>query len=581
MICWTPCSGFKESVSLDYDSNFDVRGNKYANTFALSSSGFIGGLDPPVPKAPVLLTPIIIISMRPSIANLALGSLNVLLLFSWSVDSAEMISRAPLSNEPSGIHHPISIPGNLNDTSNDSFSFINDTNGGLLQQGWTPQPDGRGTIDIISQSVATIFLCCWTVLCLNVPPPTWGRWKRLLEKTLVACLGIVGPEFILQLSFGQWMSARRSVEDFKRLGYSDWSMAHAFLADMGGFVLHARDFVPFPLDAKQVHYLVDKGYIQYSAVRLDKEAIDDKNRGDGIARFITICQIIWFSFNCVFRMIQHLAITTLELTTIGFIICTLGTYFFWLHKPMDVQRAIVLEPNTTLTDILIRAGEQAKEPYSDRTPLDFVGRDLWSWTLYWTYWVNILRMMHIWLPSYTKKRPADMIPNGNFPPLSRGSMVVLFLFHITYGAFPLWGWNFHFPTQSERMLWHISALALMGTIVFTWIVDQYTWYILPALKNLITRQRPFKVQDSERALPLPCSHLPAKLQKALASLRNNSPRHDPAYDVPLKALIPVTTAGAVYCIARAYILLEDFVNLRALPPSAYDTVQWSGYFPHF
>ena len=302
MICWTPCSGFKESVSLDYDSNFDVRGNKYANTFALSSSGFIGGLDPPVPKAPVLLTPIIIISMRPSIANLALGSLNVLLLFSWSVDSAEMISRAPLSNEPSGIHHPISIPGNLNDTSNDSFSFINDTNGGLLQQGWTPQPDGRGTIDIISRASLPSFCCCWTVLCLNVPPPTWGRWKRLLEKTLVACLGIVGPEFILQLSFGQWMSARRSVEDFKRLGYSDWSMAHAFLADMGGFVLHARDWVPFPLDAKQVHYLVVRDI--YHTLQWDwtSQLSMIRTEGDGVVRFITICQILWFSLNCIGRM---------------------------------------------------------------------------------------------------------------------------------------------------------------------------------------------------------------------------------------------------------------------------------------
>lgn len=47
-------------------------------------------------------------------------------------------------------------------------------------------------------------------------------------------------------------------------------------------------------------------------------------------------------------------------------------------------------------------------------------------------------------------------------------------------------------------------------------------------------------------------------------VRNNSSDHDPALNVPLKTLVLVSFFSAVYCFARAYVLLEDFVNLRSL-----------------
>src|SRR5271155_5787431 len=108
-------------------------------------------------------------------------------------------------------------------------------------------------------------------------------------------------------------------------------MAHAFLADMGGFILDVEGYENFPLNAKQVHYLVKKGYVNYEEVGLSKEAITDKNKGEALVRLITVVQILWFTLNTLGRAIQRLAITTLELTTLGFIMCTLGTYCLWAH----------------------------------------------------------------------------------------------------------------------------------------------------------------------------------------------------------------------------------------------------------
>ena len=37
---------------------------------------------------------------------------------------------------------------------------------------------------------------------------------------------------------------------------------------------------------------------------------------------------------------------------------------------------------------------------------------------------------------------------------------------------------------------------------------------------------------------------------------------------------------AAYGLARAYIIVEGFANLRALPLTAFASVNWSNYLPH-
>ena len=59
-------------------------------------------------------------------------------------------------------------------------------------------------------------------------------------------------------------------------------MTHAFFADMGGFVLQTPGWKPFPLDAEQLYYMVSQGYLAYPEI--DKAAIDDKDKADGVAR---------------------------------------------------------------------------------------------------------------------------------------------------------------------------------------------------------------------------------------------------------------------------------------------------------
>ena len=74
-------------------------------------------------------------------------------------------------------------------------------------------------------------------------------------------------------------------QDFHNAGYRDWTITHAFFADMGGFLVKMSDVVEaVPVNAEQLLYLIRKAHMEYP--EFDKKAIDDKNKHDGLARYV-------------------------------------------------------------------------------------------------------------------------------------------------------------------------------------------------------------------------------------------------------------------------------------------------------
>ena len=132
--------------------------------------------------------------------------------------------------------------------------------------------------------------------------------------------GLLVSRPISELTFSQWLAAHQSKRDFNPSGFGNgpakdgwykfrwiriiftkgtstensstnerWTMKDAFFTNIGGFILRTTDQAPFPIDAKQLHYLVSRGYLEWS--KLDHRMIDDKNKVNGLLRTITICQI--------------------------------------------------------------------------------------------------------------------------------------------------------------------------------------------------------------------------------------------------------------------------------------------------
>ena len=414
-------------------------------------------------------------------------------------------------------------------------------------RGWVDQPDGRGTIDILQSCVVTIFLCSWSVLCLNIPEKGKSRRHVLLTKLRWVAFTIFFPEVLTALAGDQYSSASQSVSDFRELAYPQWTMRHAYFADMGGFILQPPDFPPFPVDAQQLHYLVANHYLPFPDT--DERDIWNANKGDGFARFITTVQIGWFGIQCLGRAFQHLPMSSFELSTLAFVFCTIPTFFFWRHKPLDAEGTICLRMESRISDILIQAKESASKPYN-LTPLDFV-RPRPQTGLLTPFWLCLERLFdsrkeNSAIPIQTFRNTKRVPPRG----LKRVEFAVGAFIGLGYTGIHLGGWNFHFPLAIEQTVWRIASSAMVGIVII------YLMFI--GVGTLIAPVVARKYFNTEAKT---CLELLALLPRSI--------------QIPL-------FSGALlgYGSARLYIFMEGFVSLRALPVGTYGSVNWANFIPH-
>jgi hypothetical protein len=135
-------------------------------------------------------------------------------------------------------------------------------------------------------------------------------------------------------------------------------------------------------------------------------------------------------------------------------------------------------------------------------------------------------------------------------------------------------WHFDFPSAIELTLWRVASIY---TLVFTILGGIWAQYCHKVLFPQWDKQR--------RPNLLRSSSLPRDDERDdssfAAKLRNIHHSKDPRLDIPLRAFIPMSILCAFYCVCRIYILVEDFIGLRSLPGSAFQTVQWSDYVPHW
>lgn len=211
--------------------------------------------------------------------------------------------------------------------------------------GWVKESNSRGTMGIIWNSFSTVFLCTWTVLCLNSPAEDDSFSIRMWRKFRWMILALTGPEFLPCFAIGQHAAAKRSVASFQKLGFTSWTMEHGFFAEMGGFVLAPIDSTKFSINSKHLCYLVSNGYIAMPEVT--RRDIADRRKADYFAKFVTIFQTTWFLLQVTGRGVTHLHTATLELTAVAIVVCTFGTFYCWYRKPLDVEVPIVIRPKVS------------------------------------------------------------------------------------------------------------------------------------------------------------------------------------------------------------------------------------------
>lgn len=421
-------------------------------------------------------------------------------------------------------------------------------------RGWVDETGLRGTADILWTSLITTFLATYTILCLNVPSRgEWWLWP-LARRLLWMGVAILGPEFVLTAASGQWAAASRSVEAFREAGFPQWTMRHAFFADMGGIELNARDSKPFRINSTHLLWLITHGHMNFPVITL--EEIWDKSKLDSLAKLITLLQVSYLILQCAARGAQHLTITTLELFALAIVICAIPISFCWRHKPVDVRLPIKLHMEMSIAELLTAAGDEASQPYQ-QTPLDFIDDLKPSWSL------NIQTYVGMPIPPF--ERPIPRFGNDRFPWLELPQSTALSFATLLYAGLHLFAWNWKFPSQIESTLWRISSMIMVGSTIAFWIVETiavwYRWnggerYWYQLWGNLEVYERVLAEREKKR-----------------------KSKDRPPF--PLKSEFWVMFCLAlIYGSARFYLFFEAFWGLRALEPSAYVAINWLDFIPH-
>jgi hypothetical protein len=174
---------------------------------------------------------------------------------------------------------------------------------------------------------------------------------------------------------------------------------------MGGFRLKPCGAESFPMNSKSLIHLIQEDFITSQQIEqtimMDVSTIEDRDKTDLFARTIAVVQSCWFAGNILARLCEGLAITTLELTVIGFLVPTIITYMCWWHKPRDISTTHTISINASIRSIHNRAGLADCTKWHC-SPLDFVERSNFHGSVLFRYWINILHHL-----AHPRKRMAE------------------------------------------------------------------------------------------------------------------------------------------------------------------------------
>jgi hypothetical protein len=246
---------------------------------------------------------------------------------------------------------------------------------------WRADPDFRGSFSILSACTITLFLGVWSAEHLNLP----GN-PRIWQETFLHRLGwivctLFAPESLILVAWTQREAANRvqtqvekaffirgknivsylclrrhlqllickryNAEAQKPTLKNEWTSTHSFWAikgGIGGDGVGSEPFIPSNVPPK----LTEKGisFLLQTAPELLPDVaegeVKDKSKGDWLIKSLACIQATWFYVSCLVRVGQSLPLTLLELNTFAHAMCTIVVYFVWWHKPLDVERPLLI-----------------------------------------------------------------------------------------------------------------------------------------------------------------------------------------------------------------------------------------------
>ncbi|KAI9449654.1 hypothetical protein F5148DRAFT_633627 [Russula earlei] len=405
----------------------------------------------------------------------------------------------------------------------------------------------RSLWDIIRSCAITILLCIWVSVHPNIPSPH-ERWPRVTVRRIGLMLAtLFVPELMIAWALRQRQFAVALAEEHKKDG---WTKTHGFFAIMGGFMEYEGN--------RPVRVLLPEQLKSYSLTgngdfpRIAKEEIEDKSKGDIIAKTLVILQTGWFVMQCIARGVQHLPVTELELVTVAFAALNFVMYLLWWDKPLHVQRGVrVYKKRNTEEAIDDGDVESAcsvgfwgalRESLSE-LPAAIVNGPLtaeiqwrdesWLWrVLVWPFMKPFTILSGEDEEYQDLKRVNTFYPNAWYAGREFFAVPIVIVVASIFGGIHCIGWSFTFPSTTERTLWRVASVSIT---------------VVPILLTLFM----FMCMGSGA---------------------------DHWYDFPVAIIVIILLVA--YLVGRLMLLVLPFLSLRSLPPAAYYVLHWTSVIPH-
>jgi hypothetical protein len=330
---------------------------------------------------------------------------------------------------------------------------------------------------------------------------------------------------------------------------------------MGGFMEYNGNEPVQTLLPRQLngYSLTGKGDFPRIAI----EEIQDKSKGDFISKGLVVLQTGWFITQCIARGARGLPITELELVTVAFAGLNFVMYWVWWDKPLNVRRAVRVykkpDSNDPSTDGLIVIKEGGFWPPLRRSLSALQSAIAGAWGE--SKWGLVLLVLFIamvagvwvilWVVAglfrVAVDNEDDIIVDEKridtfYPPAStewKSAKTDYFIYislvsiAAVFGAIHCIAWPFPFPSDEERILWRVCSVVITGAPIA----------VVPLVLIVLKLDSDSWVGDVTGVL--------------------------------------LWVLFFAYTTSRASLLVLAFLSLRALPPDAYRSVQWTSFIPHF
>lgn len=265
-------------------------------------------------------------------------------------------------------------------------------------------------------------------------------------------------------------------------------------------------------------------YLKDGSIDVTEEEIQDRAKGDSLAKAFVLLQTTWFVVQCIGRAAQHLPVTELEIVALAFITINLAIYVLWWKKPLNVERAYPVRRT--------KKSLPPTQPQQKRPLLKAI-----AWPL-----LVFVRISGAESDENKIVNGANRVPTfykGPYPSEDYafraldGEVILTFVMislTATFGAIHCIAWSFQFLSKAERISWRACSV----------VITTYPVLLFPG-----------------------------------AILGSMTPE---PWDFLIAIFLVVISIS--YVLARAVLLILPLLALRSLPPMAYQTIEWSLFIPH-